>query len=105
MRGYEESEVGGDNSVVGTLELRTPLIENFIPGLSKEQQYLDDNPEYWGRHRLQFIAFTDFGYVSNKNSLLTKYSQMSLDYGYPFIEASEDTPSAGRFHVSLQLQF
>jgi len=124
VRGYEESEVGGDNSVVGTLELRTPLIENFIPGLSKEQQYLDDNPEYWGRHRLQFIAFTDFGYVSNKNSLpgelnnqtflsaglglrlgLTKYSQMSLDYGYPFIEASEDTPSDGRFHVSLQLQF
>ena len=124
VRGYEESEVGGDNSIVGTLELRTPLIENFIPGLSKEQEFLDDNPEYWGRHRLQFIAFTDFGYVSNKNSLpgelnnqtffsaglglrlgLTKYSQMSLDYGYPFIEASEDTPSAGRFHISLQLQF
>jgi len=124
VRGYEESEVSGDNSVVGTLELRTPLFENFIPGLTKEQQFLDDNPEYWGRHRLQFIAFTDFGYVSNKHSLddelnnqtflsagvglrlgLTKYSQMSVDYGYPFIEASEDTPSAGRFHIALQLQF
>ncbi len=124
VRGYEESELGGDNTVVATLELRTPLFENFLPGLEKEQQFLDDNPEYWGRHRLQFIAFTDFGYVSNKHSLpgelnnqtfvsaglglrlgLTKYSQMSLDYGYPFIDASDDTPSNGRLHVSLQLQF
>ena len=36
---------------------------------------------------------------------LTKYSQMALDYGYPIIDASDDTPNAGRLHLSVQLQF
>ncbi|MBO7092280.1 MAG: BamA/TamA family outer membrane protein, partial [Victivallales bacterium] len=123
VRGYEESELNGDHSFVGTLELRTPLIENFIPGLKKDEQYLKDNPEYWSQHRLQFILFTDFGYVAydekdkpdDDNSMwsvgagirlgLTKYSQMALDYGYPILEASDDTPNAGRLHLSVQLQF
>ena len=123
VRGYEESELNGDHSFVGTLELRTPLIENFIPGLKKDPQYLKDNPEHWSQHRLQFILFTDFGYVAydekdkpdDDNSLwsvgagirlgLTKYSQMALDYGYPIIDASDDTPNAGRLHLSVQLQF
>lgn len=124
VRGYEESEVGGDSSITATFELRTPLIENFIPGLKKDTKFIDDNPEYWGLHRLQFIAFTDFGYAFNKHEVtnsienqgfasiglgmrlgLTKYSQMSLDYGYPLVEASDDTPDAGRLHVSLQAQF
>ena len=124
VRGYEEAELGGDNTVTATLELRTPLAENFIPGLKKDIQYLDDNPEYWGRHRLQLVAFTDFGYVENKRPVtgdinnqeffsigmglrvgLTKYTQMSIDYGYALVEASEDTPDAGRFHISLQAQF
>ncbi|MCR4575354.1 MAG: BamA/TamA family outer membrane protein [Lentisphaeria bacterium] len=123
VRGYEESELNGDHSFIGTLELRTPLIENFIPGLKKDEKYMKDNPDYWGIHRLQFILFTDFGYVAydekekadDDNSLwsvgaglrlgLTKYSQMALDYGYPIIEASDDTPDAGRLHLSVQLQF
>ena len=123
VRGYEESELNGDHSFVGTLELRTPLIENFIPGLKKDQQFLKDNPEYWSLHRLQFILFTDFGYVAydekekadDDNGMwsvgagirlgLTKYSQMALDYGYPIIKASDDTPDAGRLHLSVQLQF
>lgn len=123
VRGYEESEVNGDHAFVGTLELRTPLIENFIPGLKKDTQYVKDNPEYWQQHRLQFLLFSDFGYVAYDDKTsgaddqglisvgagfrlgLTKYSQMSLDYGYPILDASEDTPDAGRFHVSLQLQF
>ncbi len=124
VRGYEESEIGGDNSLVATLELRTPLLQNFIPGLKKEEAFLENNPKYWGQHRLQFVAFTDFGYVDNKQPYpgqlnnqdmlsvgmglrlgLTNYSQMSLDYGYPIIEASKNTPSDGRFHISLQLQF
>lgn len=124
VRGYEESEIGGDNSITATFELRTPLIENFIPGLKKDQKFLDDNPEYWGRHRIQFIAFTDLGYAANKTDIpgeinnqdfasiglglrlgLTRYSQMSVDYGLPLIIASEDTPEAGRFHISLQAQF
>ncbi|NMA42496.1 MAG: BamA/TamA family outer membrane protein [Oligosphaeraceae bacterium] len=124
VRGYEESEIGGDNSVIGTLELRTPLLTNFIPGLKKDDEFLQNNPKYWGQHRLQFVAFTDYAYVNNERPYpgeyknqdmwsvglglrlgLTNYSQMSLDYGYPIIEASSDTPSAGRFHISLQLQF
>ena len=123
VRGYEESELNGDHSFVGTLELRTPLIENFIPGLKKDPQFLKDNPEYWSQHRLQFILFTDFGYVAydekekpdDDNSMwsigagirlgLTKYSQMALDYGYPILKASDDTPDAGRLHLSVQLQF
>ena len=109
---------------MATLELRTPLLQNFIPGLKKDEQYLEDNPKYWGQHRLQFVAFTDFGYVDNNKPYpgeldhqdmlsvglglrlgLTNYSQMSVDYGYPIIEASDHTPSDGRFHISLQLQF
>ncbi len=124
VRGYEESEIGGDSSVTGTIELRTPLLENFIPGLEKDEEYLADNPKYWGRHRLQFLAFTDAGYVANKSKVpgevnnqslfsvgvglrlgLTKFSQMSADYGLPLVEASDDTPDAGRLHISLQLQF
>jgi hemolysin activation/secretion protein len=124
VRGYEESEIGADNSLVATLELRTPLLQNFIPGLKKDEKFLADNPKYWGQHRLQFVAFTDFGYVDNKEPYageldnqdmlsvglglrlgLTNYSQMSVDYGYPLIDASDHTPSDGRFHVSIQLQF
>lgn len=124
VRGYEESELGGDNTYVGSLELRTPLVENFIPGLKKEdEKFYEKYPEHWSMHRFQFVAFTDFGYVSEKDKQsgaddqgfwsvgagirlgLTKYAQMSLDYGYPIIIASEETPEAGRFHFSLQLQF
>ena len=124
VRGYEESELGGDNAVTATLELRTPLIENFIPGMKKDSKFLDENPEYWGRHRLQFVAFTDFGYVENKTPApgdinnqeffsvgvglrlgFTKYAQMAIDYGYALVDASDDTPDAGRFHISLQAQF
>jgi hemolysin activation/secretion protein len=124
VRGYEESEVAGDQVIAGTLELRTPLFHNFIPGLKKSDEFLDANPNAWQRHRLQFIAFTDFAYVDINNPRagefstehllsaglgfrlgLTKYSQARVDYGYPFEDASDDTPSSGRFHLSLQLQF
>ena len=124
IRGYYESEISGDTSVATSFELRTPLLENFIPKLKKDKKYLEENPAYWGRHRLQFIAFTDWGWVENKTKVagqsnsqglwsiglgvrlgLTKYSQMSLDYGFPLIDATEDTPENGRWHLSLQAQF
>ncbi|MBP5640133.1 MAG: BamA/TamA family outer membrane protein [Victivallales bacterium] len=124
VRGYIESELGGDHAVAATLELRTPLLEDFIPGLkSDDPAFRDKNPDHWSQHRLQFVAFTDFGYVCENDKEtssddqtflsvgagirlgLTKYAQMAVDYGYPIIEASDDTPDAGRFHVSLQLQF
>ena len=99
-------------------------MKNFIPGLKKDdEKFFENNPSHWSQHRLQFVAFTDFGYVAEKHREvadddqdflsvgaglrlgLTKYSQMSLDYGYPIIKASDDTPKAGRFHASIQLQF
>ena len=124
VRGYEEGEVAGDNAVTGTVELRTPLFSNFIPGLKKTQEYLDANPEAWQQHRLQFVVFGDVGWLQNKEPLagemdketlaslgvglrlgFTKYSQMRVDYGYPLEDTTDDTPSSGRFHLSLQVQF
>jgi hemolysin activation/secretion protein len=124
VRGYEEQEVAADNTVVATVELRTPLFRNFIPGLKKSDDYLEMNPDAWQQHRLQFIAFADYGYVDNKEPLpgemtnesllsagvglrlgLTKYSQMRLDYGYPLMDTTADTPSSGRIHLSMQVQF
>ncbi len=124
VRGYEEAEVAGDNAVTATIELRTPLFSNFIPGLKKSQDFLDANPEAWQQHRLQFVVFSDLGWLENKEPLpgvmdsetlasvgaglrlgFTKYSQMRLDYGYPLEDTTEDTPSSGRFHLSLQVQF
>jgi len=114
--------MSGDQAFVATLELRTPLFHNFIPGLKKSDEFLAANPDAWQRHRLQFLLFSDFGYVDMKNPLpgeqdsdtligvgaglrlgLTKYSQMSLDFGYPLEKTQEsDNPRA---HLSLQLQF
>jgi len=122
VRGYEENDMAGDQALVATLELRTPLIRNFIPGLKKSDEFLAANPDAWQRHRLQFLLFADFGYVDMKEPLpgeqdsdtlvgvgaglrlgLTKYSQMRLDIGYPLEKTEEsDNPRA---HLSLQLQF
>ena len=124
VRGYKEAEISGDQMLLGTVELRTPLFQNFIPGLKEDDQYLEENPEAWQRHRLQFIAFADYGFVEvfeprpgeqgNESMFsagvglrlgLTKYSQMRVDFGYPFVETTEATPNSGRAHLSLQLQF
>ena len=123
VRGYRENELGGDNSFVGSIELRTPLMENFIPGLKKDKEELKKGNNDLTQHRLQLVTFTDMGYVSERHKQgasddqgfwsvgaglrmgFTKYAQMSLDYGYPILEASEDTPNDGRLHLSLQLQF
>lgn len=129
VRGYNESEVGGDNMITATLELRTPLLENFIPALQQSDEELANDPNNWKLHRLQGLVFVDYGYVSTRNysnsradgrnesqSMLsaglglrlgiTKYAQAAADYGLALIKnASEDTPDRGRFHLSLQLQF
>ncbi len=125
VRGYTEGEISGDNAVYGTLELRAPLFENFIPGFKVSEKELEDNPEFALQHRLQLLAFTDAAYVKNNdpqasafdNETLssvgagfrfgfTKYSQMRLDYGIPLMDTyTADTPKHGRLHASLQLQF
>ncbi len=60
VRGYREAELAGDNTLLANLELRTPLFHNFIPGLKKDDEFLEANPEAWQRHRLQFQASTKY---------------------------------------------
>lgn len=129
IRGYNESELAGDNIFSATLELRTPLLENFLPGLRQAKEELSEDPNSWKLHRLQGVLFTDYGYISSREyvndgsngrngsqSLLSvgvgirlgisRYAQAAADYGLALIKhASEDTPDKGRFHLSLQLQF
>jgi hemolysin activation/secretion protein len=122
VRGYEEREVSGDSGVTGSIELRTPLVDNFIPGLKRSKEYRERNPDDWMMHRLQLIAFYDFGKVSNANPVageskdeafsslgagfrlgLTKYSQIKFDYGFPLAKTEES--SSGLGHLSLQVQW
>jgi hemolysin activation/secretion protein len=124
VRGYEEGEIAGDTGFRGQVELRTPLIDNFIPGLKKSEDYLKQHPDHWSMHRLQFIGFTDFGRVetathqpgdfASQNMLsvglglrmgLTKYSQIRFDYGYPIEETDETAKGSGKPHLQLQVQF
>ncbi|MBT5612316.1 MAG: hypothetical protein HOJ57_40640, partial [Lentisphaerae bacterium] len=62
VRGYREREVGGDSGVTGTLELRTPLLENVLPGLVRDPAVLAESPDPRAGHRLQLVTFFDFGY-------------------------------------------
>ena len=129
VRGYNECELGGDNVISGTLELRTPLLENFIPGLTQDEEQQAADPDFIGKHRLQGLVFVDAGYISSNDYKnlkvngydaqatmlsagvglrlgVTKYAQAAIDYGMPVIKhVSRDTPKYGRFHLSLQLQF
>ena len=123
VRGYEEREVLGDYGFNASVELRTPLMDNFIPGLKRDPDFLRENPDYWSNHRMQFIFFGDYGWVAANNPLpgesdtealsslgagvrlgLTKYSQLRLDYGFPMSHSNESDTS-GRGHMSLQVQF
>ena len=44
IRGYEEREVSADNGLSGSIELRTPLISNFLPSLERSDEYFNNNP-------------------------------------------------------------
>lgn len=122
VRGYSEREAVGDYGVNATLEWRTPLLENFIPGMVRAPEYLKENPEDWLMHRLQLAFFYDIGWVAFHHPVeglpddqtlhsmgagvrlgFTKYTQMRFDWGKP-LDKTEDTQS-GRFHISLQLQY
>ncbi len=122
VRGYGEREVSADAGFTGSVELQTPLVSNFLPGLQRTEEFLAANPTDWKMHRLQFVAFYDFGRSQNNEVQggdvrsenfssvgaglrlgLTKYSQMRFDYGVP-LDNTVETRS-GRGHLSLQLQF
>ena len=122
VRGYEEQDQAGDEAYAASVELRTPLMTNFVPGLKKSEEYLEANPNAWQKHRLQFLVFSDFGLARKKETLpdeqdeedlssvgaglrlgLTKYSYVTFDYGFPLTETVDS--DSGRGHLSLQLQF
>lgn len=124
VRGFDEREVIGDYGFNTSVELRTPLLDNFIPGLKRDPDFLRENPDYWSNHRVQFVFFGDYGWVANNEvrpgenengeSLasagagvrlgLTKYSQLRLDYGIP-LDESREADGSGSGHLSLQVQF
>lgn len=124
VRGYPEREAVGDYGFNATVELRTPLFENFFPGMVRDEEYLRENPEDWKMHRLQAIAFYDVGWVAYQDRLdgsstddtslhsvgvglrlgFTKFSQMRFDWGYP-LEDSPNSTELGNTHFSLQLQY
>ena len=121
VRGYEESEVSGDSGVTGTVEVRTPLSHNFIPGLTRSEEYMRRNPEDWMSHRLQLVGFYDFGKVQNNTPIdgesadqgfhsvgagfrlgLTKYSDLKFDYGWPL---SDSESNGGKGHVNVGVKW
>lgn len=131
VRGYLESEFAGDMGYDLSIEVRTPLLENFIVGLQKSEEFLKQNPQYWGIHRLQALVFFDYGAVAYKHGSglsgsgnlpgqskassifsvgaglrmgLTRFSQFRLDYGFP-LKSTPERPQNGRLHFSGQLQF
>jgi hemolysin activation/secretion protein len=123
VRGYREREFGGDSGFTGTLELRSPLFNNFLPGLKLSEDALEADPDNIKTHRLQAIGFFDFGHVHRNDPVpglnddetassvglglrfsLSRYSQMKFDYGFP-LDETEDSDSSGRGHLSLSLQF
>lgn len=122
-RGYRERIARGDYGFDATIELRTPLLTNFVTGLKQDEDYLRKHPHYWGQHRLQFVSFIDGAKTIFRNPQpgetestdlfsvgvglragLTKYGQLSFDYGYP-LKSIRGTNNQGRAHVALELLY
>ena len=117
VRGYQTKGYLGDNGLYGTVELRTPILLDLVSntfGRPSGSTPLD---------RLQFVAFTDFGFiefidplpgVDDTETLLsvgagmrlavTQYSQLRLDVGVPVCSASGDD-DASEYYLDWQLQF
>lgn len=123
VRGYAESEVQGESGVIGSLELRLPLWGNFIPGLVRSPDEMNQGIGNWKYHGLQFVLFVDAGRVQRNGDMAgsdryvdmnsggfgfrfacTEFTQIKLDMGFPFTETEESSHS-GRAHLSLKLLF
>lgn len=122
VRGYREAEIGGDSLLAGTLEIRTPLLENRCSNEESASGWLPNG-------RLIGILFMDFGWMKNSGDdnlpengrrhhrslvsiggglrlVLRKGLNGAVDYALPLKrDASPDTPRRGRWHFALQLQF
>jgi hemolysin activation/secretion protein len=117
LRGYTTKGYLGDNGVYGTLELRTPILLDMVSHLFGRKE--SNNP----LDRIQFVAFTDFGYLETLDPLpgeedsealmsvgggirlaVTKYSQMRVDVGVPVASGSADDDSSA-YYLDWQAQF
>jgi hypothetical protein len=69
VRGYEESEIGADNSVVATLELRTPPAAEFHTRPEKRRKFLENNPNT-GDSTASSSSLSPISAMSITNSLI-----------------------------------
>ncbi len=119
VRGYENRVVLGDAGVLGTIELRSPILKGSLWRIIRnisEEEALDED-------RLQFIAFADGARMFLKDPLpeeeddfsllslgvgvrtrFTKYSQVKLDWGYPLEETGLQDSNSSRIDFSFELQ-
>jgi hemolysin activation/secretion protein len=122
VRGYPERDVAGDHGVIASLEFRTPIYSGWLEHLLPGETAIQD--------KVQFVAFVDGAQLQREQEegeggedqftllsaglgfrySITQYTQIRLDYGYPF--ESTDTPAferdvdgSGRLHFSAQAQF
>src|SRR5690606_9445110 len=56
VRGYFDNTAAGAMDIDCTIELRTPLISNFIKGIQKSEDCLRDNLGYWFVVRLRVLS-------------------------------------------------
>lgn len=118
VRGYDERQFMADSGVSGTFEVRTPLILGVFDRTPNQKLPWD---------RMQFVGFFDYGWYNLEDGLGegkddseficsvglglrfvgAENAQLRLDWGIPLIKDDEkfDTDSAGRIHLSMQLQF
>ncbi len=81
VRGYLESEVLGDNGVVGNIELRTPNIGQMLQSQLKDETG-QGTPHFTTFNEWRFFAFADAGHAVVLDPLPEQQSQYSLwSYG------------------------
>jgi len=118
IRGYTTKGYLGDNGLYGTLELRTPILLDMVSNVFGHKT--SSNP----LDRLQFVAFTDAGFLQYIDPLpgvddsemlmsvgggvrlaVTQYSQMRLDVGVPVSSSSSSSDSSSGYYLDWQAQF
>ncbi|MBX7067444.1 MAG: BamA/TamA family outer membrane protein [Parachlamydiales bacterium] len=108
VRGYDERELNVDNALCANLELGASPIEF----------------QKWGKHRLKFLAFIDYGLGNNVSRLknepftryllgvggglrytISEYFSSRLDYGFKLHKLPFGDTSLGKLHVGMILSY
>ena len=79
VRGYQERHHVGDYGFNASIELRTPLLQNFLPGLVREESFIRENPEDVAMHRLQGVVFYDLGWAAFHEPLAGQPDDLTLN--------------------------